>query len=141
MYMKKKGNQHAMKEPIMSPRIKVALFSFFLAILLFSRSGSRGFCTRGTTRSSTSILVDGLYSSALLLLLFTLWPKIGLQSLSFNGFTTAHLDTTPESELLGSNSLTMSVSIPIEGWRLLANAAACCWSSPFTERVDPRNWH
>ena len=41
MYRKKNGSQHRMKEPMISPRINVALFSFFRAILRFSRSGSR----------------------------------------------------------------------------------------------------
>lgn len=141
MYIKKNGNQQAINDPIINPRINVALFSFFLAILRFSRSGSRGFCTRGTCCSMIWFLTEQDLSSPLFRFLLTFRPKIGLHSLSFSGFTTAQRDTTPESELLGSNSLTMSVSIPTEGWRILAIAAACCWSSPFTERVELRNWH
>ena len=39
-YKKKNGNQHAINEPMMRPRIKVALRSFFRANLRFSRSAS-----------------------------------------------------------------------------------------------------
>lgn len=137
--MKKKGNQHAMNDPMINPRISVARFSFFLAILLFSRSGSRGFCSFGTICSVCPPLAPAASSNRRFFA--TRRPKIGLHSLNFNGFTTVQRDTTPESELLGSNSLTISVSMPIEGWRKRARAAACCWSSPFTERVEPRNWH
>lgn len=137
MYIKKKGNQHKIKDPIISPSIKVALFSFFLATLLFSLSGSRGFCTLGTTCSTLSTPPPPW--SVLRFLFAVFRPNIGLHKRSLRGLTTVHRATTPESELLGSNSLTMSVSMPTEGWRARARAAACCWSSPFTERVDPRN--
>ena len=40
LYKKKKGSQHAMKLPIINPRISVARRSFFLAILLRSFSAS-----------------------------------------------------------------------------------------------------
>lgn len=139
--MMKKGSQQAMKEPMMSPKINVALFSFFRATLRFSRSGSRGFCTLGTTCSTINSSLWFFFLPSDRRFLGVLLPKIGLHSLSFKGFTTVHLATTPESELLGSNSLTMSVSMPMECWRVLAMAAACCWSSPFTDRVDPLNWH
>lgn len=138
MYMKKNGSQHAIKEPIIRPRIRVARFSFFRAIRRFSRSGSLGFCTRGTTCSTHLALVVAFFSSFRRLFAVRR-PKIGLHSLNFNGFTTAQRDATPESELLGSNSLTMSVSIPTEGWRVRADAASCCCNSPLTESVDPRN--
>lgn len=137
--MKKNGNQHAINDPIINPKISVARFSFFLAILLFSRSGSRGFCSFGTICSDCPPLTPTLSSNRRFLP--TLRPKIGLHSLSFNGLTTVQRDTTPESELLGSNSLTMSVSMPMEGWRRRANAAACCCNSPLTERVEPRKGH
>lgn len=136
--MKKKGNQQAINDPIINPRINVALFSFFLAILRFSLSGSRGFCNFGTIilcSTCSPPLTPALSSNRRFLPV--LRPKIGLHSLSFNGFTTVHRDTTPESELLGSNSLTMSVSMPMEGWRARARAAACCCNSPLTERVEP----
>lgn len=141
--MKKNGNQQAIKDPIISPKIRVARFSFFLAILRFSLSGSLGFCTRGTTCSTITFSLgdfNDFFSSVFVRLgLLLLRPKIGLHSLSLSGFTAVHCATTPESELLGSNSLTMSVSMPIDGWRLRTSAATCCWSSPFTERVEPRN--
>lgn len=44
-YRKKKGSQQAIKLPIISPKIRVARFSFLRAILFFSLSGSLGFCT------------------------------------------------------------------------------------------------
>lgn len=59
MYMKKKGSQHAMNEPMISPKIRVALFSFCLAIRLFSRSGSFGLFTRGTTYSINTFSLVG----------------------------------------------------------------------------------
>lgn len=143
IYMKKNGNQHAMNEPMINPRIRVALFSFFRAIRFFSRSGSLGFCMRGTTCSTigSQLLPTCPVWSDLLRFFAVRLPNIGLQKRIFNGFTTAQRDTTPESELLGSNSLTMSMSIPTDGWRARASAAACCWSSPLTESVDPRNVH
>lgn len=149
MYIKKNGSQHAIKEPIMSPRIKVALFSFFLAIRLFSLSGSLGFCTRGTTCSTTGLLsapllsplLPDFFSSVRRFFECLARPNIGLHNRNFNGFTAVHWATTPLSELLGSNSLTMSVSMPMEGCRALAKAAACCCNSPFTDNVEPRNWH
>ena len=39
-YKKKNGNQHAMKLPMMRPRMRVARRSFFLASLFFSFSAS-----------------------------------------------------------------------------------------------------
>uniref|UniRef100_A0A182R0C1 Uncharacterized protein n=1 Tax=Anopheles farauti TaxID=69004 RepID=A0A182R0C1_9DIPT len=50
-------------------------------------------------------------------------PKIGWQRRNLSGFTTAQRLITPESELDGSNSLTMSVSIPTERARERAAAA------------------
>lgn len=149
MYIKKNGSQHAIKEPIISPKINVALFSFFLAIRLFSRSGSLGFCTRGTTCSTTDLVSAPLLSPAFAVFLSSVRrffeclarPKIGLHNRSLSGFTVVQCATTPLSELLGSNSLTMSVSIPIDGCLDLAKAAACCCNSPFTDKVEPRNWH
>uniref|UniRef100_A0A182IUX8 Uncharacterized protein n=1 Tax=Anopheles atroparvus TaxID=41427 RepID=A0A182IUX8_ANOAO len=44
-------------------------------------------------------------------------PKMGWQRRNLSGFTTAHRLITPESELDGSNSLTMSVSMPTESAR------------------------
>jgi hypothetical protein len=114
--------------------------SFFLAILLFSRSGSLGFCTRGTSCSTMCSLLEHALSLGVLRFLAVFLPKIGLHSRSFSGFTTAQRDTTPESELLGSNSLTMSVSMPIDGCLIRDIAAACCCNSPFTDSVDPLNW-
>lgn len=135
--MQKKGSQQAMKDPMMRPRIRVARFSFLRARRRFSRSGSRGFCTRGTSASTICSLLE---QALVRLFLAVLRPKIGLHKRSLSGFTTAQRDTTPESELLGSNSLTMSVSMPIEGCRMRDMAAACCCNSPFTDNVDPRNW-
>jgi hypothetical protein len=42
MYKKKNGSQHAIKLPMIRPNMRVARFSFFLAILRFSFSGSLG---------------------------------------------------------------------------------------------------
>lgn len=129
----------------MSPNISVARFSFFRAIRFFSRSGSLGFCIRGTTCStigSQPLPPPGWPPWSPDRWPFAvLFPNIGLQKRNFNGLTTAHRDTTPESELLGSNSLTMSMSMPTDGCRARARAAACCWSSPLTESVDPRKLH
>lgn len=134
MYKKKNGNQHAMKLPMINPKISVALFSFFLAMRRFSLSGSLGFWTLGKAGSSSA--GDGLVvCSCLLCLDVCFLPNIGWHKRSFNGFTTAHLLTTPESELEGSNSDTMSVSIPIDGALALLPAVAC--TSPFTDNEEP----
>ncbi len=42
LYRKKNGNQHAMKLPMISPRMRVARRSFFLARSFFSRSAASG---------------------------------------------------------------------------------------------------
>lgn len=132
IYKKKKGNQHAIKLPIMRPRISVALFSFFLAMRLFSLSGSLGFCILGNAGSNSA--GEGLLVSCLLVFVCCFRPNMGWHSLSLRGLTTAQRLTTPESELDGSNSETMSVSMPTEGARARTEA----WSSPLTERVEPR---
>uniref|UniRef100_A0A8W7PR39 Uncharacterized protein n=1 Tax=Anopheles coluzzii TaxID=1518534 RepID=A0A8W7PR39_ANOCL len=49
-------------------------------------------------------------------------PKMGWQRRNLSGFTTAQRLITPESELDGSNSLTMSVSMPTDSARLRAAA-------------------
>lgn len=134
IYRKKKGNQQAMKLPIIKPNINVALFSFFLAILLFSLSGSLGFWGLGNAGSNSA--GEGFAGSGLLVFVVCFLPNIGWQSLNFNGLTTAHLLTTPESELEGSNSETISVSIPTDGALALAEAEA--WSSPLTDSEEPR---
>jgi len=54
MYKKKNGSQQAMKLPMIRPRIRVARFSFFRAILRFSFSGSRGFGVFGMAGSSSA---------------------------------------------------------------------------------------
>lgn len=145
----------------MSPRMRVARFSFLRAMRRFSRSGSRGFWTRGTVTPPASwsrslplmlpppplpppLPLDAAVlaaSSERRAFVPDFFPKIGWHRRSLRGLTTAHRLTTPESELLGSNSLTMSVSMPTDGCLARANAAACCCSSPFTDSVDPRNWH
>ncbi|KAI9584305.1 hypothetical protein GQX74_006200 [Glossina fuscipes] len=122
------GSQDAIKEPIIKPSMSVARFSFFRAIRRFSFSGSRDFCTLGMAGSSSAFITSavGLLGSltAFAANLASFWrrllalrPKIGWQKRNFNGLTTAHRLTTPESELEGSNSLTKSVSMPTDNAR------------------------
>lgn len=129
IYKKKNGNQHAMKLPIIRPRINVARFSFFRASRFFSRSGSLGLLGLGSAGSSSDLL--GWDFSCLL--------SIFWNNLSFRGLTPPQRLTTPLSEEEGSNSETMSVSIATLGCRPLH----CCWraSSPFTDRVELLNGH
>jgi len=122
-----------MKLPIMKPRISVARFSFFLASRRFSRSGSRGFTVLVSPLTSSFECRDA--SPCSLFSLPTCFrPKIGWHSLSFNGFTTAHRDTTPLSDDDGSNSDTMSTSMPTLGARHRGGTLAD-WPSPFTDSV------
>lgn len=126
MYRKKNGSQQAMKLPIMSPRISVARFSFFLANRFFSLSGSLGLCGFGNAGSSSDLL--GCDFSCLL--------SVFLKILSFKGLTPPQRLTTPESEEEGSSSDTMSASMATLGARPLA---CCSWSSPFTDSVELRS--
>lgn len=116
-----------MKLPIIKPNINVARFSFFLANLLFSLSGSLGLCCFGKAGSSSDLL-GCCFCCLLSELLF-------LKILSFRGLTTAQRLTTPESDDDGSISETMSVSMATLGARPLAS------SSPFTESVEFLNGH
>lgn len=127
MYKKKKGSQQAMKLPIINPRIKVALFSFFLANLFFSLSGSLGLCGFGKAGSNSDL--HGCDFSCLL--------SVFLKMRSFNGLTPPQRLTTPESDEDGSSSETMSASMLTLG----ALPLVCCWSwsSPFTESVELLN--
>ena len=123
MYKKKNGSQQAMKLPIINPRIKVARFSFFLANLFFSLSGSLGLCGFGSAGSNSDL--HGWDFSCLL--------SVFLKMRSFKGLTPPQRLTTPESDDEGSNSDTMSASIATLG----ALPLVCCsWSSPFTESVE-----
>lgn len=123
IYKKKNGSQQAMKLPIINPKIKVALFSFFLANLFFSLSGSLGLCGFGNAGSNSDLL--GWDFSCLL--------SVFLKILSFRGLTPPQRLTTPESDDDGSISETMSASIATLG----ALPLVCCsWSSPFTESVE-----
>jgi hypothetical protein len=135
MYKKKNGSQHAIKLPIIMPNIRVARFSFFLAIRRFSFSGSRGFGfgSAGSISQLGVVVIGagvtlgfGLWFLCFLLPLLWWWlwsllvdfderlPNIGWHNRNFNGLTTAQRLTTPESELDGSNSLTASWSTPTE---------------------------
>lgn len=119
----------------MKPSIIVARFSFFLASLLFSRSGSRCFVLPSLPESSLPACRPASPCS-LFNLPTCLRPKIGWHSRSLSGFTTAHLDTTPLSDDEGSNSDTMSTSMPTLGAR--HRAGTFCppdCPSPFTDRV------
>lgn len=123
MYRKKNGSQQAMKLPIIKPRMRVALFSFFLANLFFSLSGSLGLWGLGSAGSSSDLL--GCDFSCLL--------SVFLKILSLRGLTPPQRLTTPESDDEGSISETMSASMATLGARPLV-----CWScsSPFTESVE-----
>lgn len=141
MYRKKNGNHDAIKLPIMRPRIRVARFSFFRAIRRFSFSGSRGFWIFGMAGSSSAISTCfGNFNS---LALPHLWrpalflPKIGWHSLNLVGLTTAQRLITPESELDGSNSLTMSLSMPTESARQRLAVGDIFRSPLFGEDVAP----
>lgn len=117
----------------MKPSIRVARFSFFLASLLFSLSGSRGFDDFDSTPESSLPDVRPPSPCSLLSLPRFLRPKMGWQRRSFKGFTTAHLDTTPLSDDDGSNSDTMSTSMPTLG--ALHRDGTLDWPSPFTDSV------
>lgn len=123
----------------MRPNMSVARFSFFLAIRRFSFSGSRTFTfgSAGSISQLGVVVTETAFVFALWFLCFLLpllwwwlwwcWsllvafdmrlPNIGWHSRNFNGLTTEHRLTTPESELDGSNSLTPSFSTFTESAR------------------------
>lgn len=126
IYRKKNGSQQAIKLPIIRPKIRVALFSFFLANLFFSLSGSLGLCGFGRAGSNSDLLGWD----------FSCRLSVFLKILSFKGLTPPQRLTTPESDDDGSISETMSVSMATLG----ALPLVCCsCSSPFTESVELRN--
>lgn len=123
IYRKKNGSQQAMKLPMINPRMSVALFSFFLASLFFSLSGSRGLWGLGNAGSNSDLL--GWDFSCLL--------SVFLKMRSLRGLTPPQRLTTPESEEEGSSSDTMSASMATLG----ARPRFCCsCSSPFTDSVE-----
>lgn len=111
------------------PRMRVARFSFFLARRRLSRSVSRGFGGLISITGHSFILPESAWSLFNLLAAFR--PNIGWQRRSFNGFTTAQRETTPLSDDDGSNSETMSTSIPTLGAR--HRTGIVCVPSPFTD--------
>lgn len=124
-----------MKLPMMNPRMRVARFSFFLANRLFSRSGSRGFDDFGSITISSFPWCREVSACSLFNLPVVFRPKIGWQRRSFNGFTTAHLETTPLSDEEGSNSDTMSTSMPTLGALHRIGTLWLDWPSPFTDKL------
>lgn len=130
IYKKKKGSQHAIKLPMINPNINVARFSFFLANLLFSLSGSRGLCGLGSAGSHSLFVC--FFSCLLELSAFL--PKMGWHMRSLSGLTTAQREITPESEEEGSNSETISVSMATLGARQRSRV------SPFSGRAAARSW-
>lgn len=99
----------------------MARFSFFRARRRFSFSGSRFFSPLVMTGSSSVAFWTALTSVRS----GYRRPKMGWKIRNLDGFTEEHRLATPESELDGSNSLTMSLSTPTEKARQRIGAVDC----------------
>ena len=114
-YRKKKGNQQAIKEPMIKPKISVARLSFFRAIRFFSFSASCSGVSLGAAGVATGLALEGvglllptvLQASPMMVVLLSIFFRIPLRGLRFLLFPLLILP------------MSMTSRVSLEGRRLL----------------------